>query len=87
MGRHDALSSYRPDRPTVKMGTRTEVGPVNWIGSGLFHWEIDPYEISTRGAFCSDMEMALGRLDPDEQHFPFDMFAGGGGTSTWERLV
>jgi hypothetical protein len=31
--------------------------------------------------------MATGWLDADEEHIPFDMFAGGGGASARESLV
>lgn len=33
------------------------------------------------------MELGLGWLDADEEHIPFDMFAGSGGASTREGLL
>ena len=33
------------------------------------------------------MELALGWFDPDEEHVPLDMFAGGRGASAREGLV
>ena len=47
----------------------------------------DPVLTEGAGLLGTSMQVIAGRLDPDEQHVPFDMFTGSCGASAGKDLI